>query len=117
VHALIRRTVVRTVALSLVTASLLAATAIPGLTQLRPGAKDRITDAVSNEVLDMIRTSSCSDFASMLAKRKSGSKGGGSGASSRLKNDPRERSRFVDAVAGPLVNKMIDCNLMPMGRS
>ena len=114
---LIPRTVIRTVALSVVTVSLVAATAIPGLSQLRAGAKDRITDTVSSEVLDMIRTSSCSDFASMLAKHKSGAKGGSSGSGSRLKNDPRERSRFVDAVAGPLVNKMIDCNLMPMGRS
>lgn len=115
-HVHLARTVIRTVVFSVVTASLVATTAVPGLTQLRPAAKDRITDAASNEVLDMIRTSSCSDFASMLAKHKSGAKSRSSGASSRLKSDPRERSRFVDAVAGPLVNKMIDCNLMPMGK-
>jgi hypothetical protein len=116
-HALVPRTVIRAVALSVVSASLIAASAVPGLTQLRPSAKDRITDAVSSEVLQEIRTSSCSDFAAMLAKRKSGGKSGSSGMSSRLKNDTRERTRFVDAVAGPLVNKMIDCDLMPMGKS
>jgi hypothetical protein len=116
-HALLPRTVIRTVALSVVTASLIAAMAIPGLSQLRAGAKDRITDAVSSEVLQEIRTSSCSDFAAMLAKHKSGGKSGSSGMGSRLKSDPRERTRFVDAVAGPLMNKMIDCDLMPMGKS
>lgn len=115
-HALVPHTVIRAVALSVVSASLVAAMAVPGLT-LTPSAKDRITDAVSNEVLQEIRTSSCSDFRAMLAKRKSGGKSGSSGMSSRLKNDPRERTRFVDAVAGPLVNKMVDCDMMPMGKS
>jgi hypothetical protein len=107
------RVALRRVLLAIAIPALIVAVAVPALPQAAT-MRDRIVDAVANEVLRDVRTSSCSDFAAMLRQRKSSSSG--SRRSPNLKNDPRERQRFVNAVAGPLVNKMIDCDLLP-GRS
>jgi hypothetical protein len=102
------RVAIRRITLAIATPTLIVAVAVPALPQQR--MRDRITDAVTNAVLQDIRSSSCSDFAASLRNRKSSS---GSKRNFNLKNDPQERQRFVNAVAGPLVNKMIDCDLLP----
>ncbi len=85
-------------------------TATPGSAQMRMGMKTKIVDAVANEMVSTIQSDSCADFAAMLKGRKSGSS---SGAGGMMKKDPAARARFVNKVAGPLVNKMIDCDLLP----
>jgi hypothetical protein len=108
------RVALRRTVLAIAPLALIVTVAAPALPQTQ-AMKDRVTDAVTSSVLDSIRSSSCADFAAMMQKRKSSSSSG-SRRGAMLKNDPRERQRFVNAVAGPLVNKMIDCDLLP-GRS
>jgi len=101
---------------SLVTAmafAILAAwAAAPAGAQLRERMKNNMVDAAAKTLVSQIQSDSCADFSSMLK-----SKGSGSSSSSRakgmMKNDPAARARFVNQVAGPLVNKMIDCDLLP----
>jgi hypothetical protein len=92
-------------------AAVLACTAMisPGSAQMRGAMKTRIVDAVANEMVSSIQNDSCAEFAAMLKSRKSGS----SSAGSTMKKDPAARARFVNKVAGPLLNKMIDCDLLP----
>jgi hypothetical protein len=85
--------------------------AMPISAQMRMGMKDKIVDAVANELVTTIQSDSCADFAAMLKQRKSGSRS--STAGGMMKKDPAARARFVNKVAGPLLNKMIDCNLLP----
>jgi hypothetical protein len=35
--------------------------------------------------------------------------------SAKLKDNPQARTDFVNIVGGPLLNKMIDCNMTPGG--
>jgi len=106
----------RTVALrrAVIAGALLLTTALaaPGSAQMRGGMKDKIIDSVANTMVSTIQSDSCAEFAATLKGRKSGgsstSKAGG-----MMKNDPAARARFVNKVAGPLVNKMIDCDLLP----
>ncbi len=75
--------------------------------------KTRIVDSVANSMVSSIQSDSCADFAAMLKKRKSSSGSSSSKASGMMKKDPAARQRFVNKVAGPLLNKMIDCDLLP----
>jgi hypothetical protein len=81
----------------------------PGSAQMRGTMKTRIVDAVANQMVATIQSDSCADFAAMLKGRRSGS----SSAGGMMKKDPAARARFVNKVAGPLLNKMIDCDLLP----
>jgi hypothetical protein len=69
-------------------------------------------DAAANSMVQQIQTSSCASFASMLQSRKSGGGQRRSGGN-MIKQNPAARARFVNRVAGPLVNKMIDCDMLP----
>ena len=93
-------------------AAFFAAANASGDAQMRGAMKDRIVDSVANTLVSSIQSESCADFAATL-KRGRG-RGSGSGKTGgMLKNDPAARQRFVNKVAGPLVNKMIDCDLLP----
>jgi hypothetical protein len=96
--------------LASLTAALVSTAMIaPGSAQMRGTMKTRIVDAVANQMVASIQNDSCAEFAAMLKSRKSGS----SAAGGMMKKDPAARARFVNKVAGPLVNKMIDCDLLP----
>ena len=94
-------------------AAALVAPANPALAQMRMGLKDRIVDSVANDMVSSIQSDSCAEFAAMLKKRKSGGSSNASKAGGMMKSDPAARARFVNKVAGPLLNKMIDCDLLP----
>jgi hypothetical protein len=74
---------------------------------------DQMIDAAANKMVQQIQSSDCASFARMLQSHKNGN--GGSKKSSRLKQNPGMRARFVNTVAGPLLNKMIDCDMLPAG--
>jgi hypothetical protein len=74
---------------------------------------NQMIDAAANKMVQQIQSSDCASFASMLQSHKNGN--GGSKKSSRLKQNPAARARFVNTVAGPLLNKMIDCDMLPGG--
>jgi hypothetical protein len=80
--------------------------------QLRDQIKNRVVDDVANQLVAEIQSDSCPQFQAMLKSRKSGANSN-SKAGGMMKSDPAMRQRFVNKVAGPLVNKMIDCNLLP----
>lgn len=76
---------------------------------------DKVAAAAGHAMVTQISGESCAQFAATMAKSK-GSGSHGSSTSSRLKSNPEARKTFVDIVAGPLLNKMIDCDMMPGGK-
>ena len=102
---------VRRLAACAVLGAALCLSALPGSAQMRGSMKNRMVDAVATQMVSSIQSDSCADFAAMLKGHKSGSGSGGAGG--MMKKDPAARARFVDKVAGPLLNKMIDCDLLP----
>jgi hypothetical protein len=82
----------------------------PASAQLRQQIKNKVVDDVANQMVTEIQNDSCPQFEAMLKQRKSGSSNKAGGM---MKSDPAMRERFVNKVAGPLVNKMIDCDLLP----
>ena len=85
---------------------------LPAGAQLRQRIENNMVDSAAKTLVSEIQTDSCSEFSSMLKSRKSAGSSG-SKANGMLKRDPGARARFVNQVAGPLVNKMIDCDLLP----
>lgn len=79
--------------------------------QPRERVKDNMIDSAANAMVAEIQNDSCSEFKAMLGSHKSGSKPSRTGG--MMKNDPAARERFVNKVAGPLLNKMIDCDMLP----
>ncbi|MGC1381855.1 MAG: hypothetical protein WA814_12635 [Candidatus Baltobacteraceae bacterium] len=93
------------------------------------------TAAAANTMVATIKTLSCGSFASIVARVVPSGTGASPApaASSNLagrllghatnaatnaalntvRSNPQARAEFVNIVAGPLVNKMIDCNIFP----
>ena len=88
-----------------------ASMTLAGSAQMGSHMKDQIVDDIGTKLVAQIQSESCADFTAMMSKSKSG--GSSHKAGAMLKSNPAERARFVDKVAGPLVNKMIDCDLLP----
>ena len=84
---------------------------VPSSAQMRERMKDKMMDNAADQMVTTISGDSCADFATMMQGQKSGT--GDSSKSGMLKKDPAARKQFVDKVAGPLLNKMIDCDLLP----
>lgn len=100
----------RSVCISLVLVSTLA---LGAAAQSTGGPlRDRMIDSAANSFVQQIQSSSCASFASMMQSRKGGG-GGSRRTGSMLKQNPAARARFVNRVAGPLLNKMIDCDMLP----
>jgi hypothetical protein len=91
--------------------------AIPGAAQMRQEMADKVAVNAGHQFVTKIQGESCSQFAQTMQQMKGGSSGGSSssGMASKLKANTQARSDFVNIVAGPLLNKMIDCNMMPGG--
>jgi hypothetical protein len=96
-----------------------AVTALPGVAQqqMRQQIADKVATAAANQFVTKINGESCSDFANTMSqmKQKSGSGSSSSGMAAKLKANQQARSDFVNIVGGPLLNKMIDCNMLPGG--
>jgi hypothetical protein len=97
----------------------LGAVALPGYAQMRQQMADKIATNAAHSFVTKINGESCSDFANTMSQMKqkpsSGSSSSSSGMASKLKANPQARTDFVNIVGGPLLNKMIDCNMMPGG--
>lgn len=92
--------------------------AIPATAQqMRSQMADKIAVNAGHQFVTKIQGESCSQFGQTMSQMKGGSPGGSSssGMSSKLKANSQARTDFVNIVAGPLLNKMIDCNMMPGG--
>lgn len=94
----------------------LSVLAMPASAQMRAQMADKIAVNAGHQFVTKIQGESCSQFGQTMAQMKGSSSGGSSsGMSSKLKANSQARSDFVNIVAGPLLNKMIDCNMMPGG--
>ena len=71
----------------------------------------KIAVEAAHDLVSKFQSESCSDFASSMKKLKGNSSSPGR-ASTIMKNNPNARAQFVNIVAGPMVNKMIDCGMM-----
>jgi hypothetical protein len=107
--------VLRRLGLAVMVAAALGFTAIPGQAQMREQMAEKIAVKAANSFVTKINGQSCSDFASTMSQMKHSSGSSSSSMSSKLKANSQARSQFVNIVAGPLLNKMIDCNMMPGG--
>ncbi|MGA7355329.1 MAG: hypothetical protein WA431_07570 [Candidatus Cybelea sp.] len=95
-----------------------AATALPGVAQqMRQQIADKIATTAANKFVTKINGESCSDFANTMSQMKqtSGSGSSSSGIAAKLKANQQARTEFVNIVGGPLLNKMIDCDMLPGG--
>jgi hypothetical protein len=93
----------------------LNAAIVPAQAQtMRQQIADKVAVDAAHQFVSKIQGQSCSQFAGTMQQMK-GSSSGSSGMSSKLKQNPQARTDFVNIVGGPLLNKMIDCNMMPGG--
>lgn len=109
--------VLRRAGIAVVASIALSAVAVPGAAQVRQQMADKVAVNAGHQFVTKIQGESCSQFAQTMAQMKGGSSGGSSssGMSAKLKANSQARTDFVNIVAGPLLNKMIDCNMMPGG--
>ncbi len=106
----------RIAAAAVIASGTLAISAIPGSAQTaRQQMADQVATKAANSFVSKINGESCSDFANTMAQTKQKSGSSSSGMSAKLKANPQARADFVNIVGGPLLNKMIDCNMMPGG--
>jgi hypothetical protein len=103
--------ILRRVVFAAIAGIVLASPAVPGFAQ---GMADKIATSAANAFVGKINGESCSQFAATMAKMK-GSSASPSPMSAKLKGNAQARTEFVNIVAAPLVNKMIDCNMLPGG--
>ena len=90
--------------------------ALPGQSQtMRQQMAGKIATEAGNTLVSKINGETCSQFAQTMAQMKNSKSSGSSSMSSKLKGNSQAREEFVNIVAGPLLNKMIDCNMMPGG--
>ena len=69
-------------------------------------------DAIANKVAQKYETSSCELLWQQKAQKKPPSQQEQS-AMEMLRNDPKMRASFVNIVAAPVINKMIECGMIP----
>ena len=105
----------RRVAIGGIAAAALAFATLPGQAQMRSQMADQVATKAANAFVSKIQGESCSDFAATMAKMKKPAGATPSPMAGKLKSNPQARTDFVNIVGGPLLNKMIDCNMMPGG--
>jgi hypothetical protein len=69
-----------------------------------------ILDNVANRVVQKYQSSSCEQLWQKKGEPKSPEEQRIMGL---LKNDPAMRTEFINRVAGPIVNKMFECGMIP----
>ena len=80
-------------------------------------SKESLLDAVANLVIQKYENASCEQLTQM--KPQSGEDSQAKQdvvqekAMEMLRNNPEMREQFIDRVAGPIANKMFECNLVP----
>jgi hypothetical protein len=85
-------------------------------------SNEALLDVAANFAIAKYEKASCAEVAQMQPKPKSaGSSQADAGkeaalqakAIEMLQNNPEMRQKFIDRVAGPIANKMFECNLIP----
>jgi len=70
----------------------------------------RILEMVANKVIQKYQSSSCEQLYQQKGQPKSQEE---ERAVQFLKSDPQARTTFINQVAGPIVNKMFECGMIP----
>jgi hypothetical protein len=92
------------------------AATLPGAAQMRQNIANKVATDAANQFVAKIQGESCSEFAATMAQMKGKSAGASpSPMSAKLKDNAAARTTFVNIMAAPLLNKMIDCNMLPGG--
>jgi hypothetical protein len=74
------------------------------------GGQGMIMDMVANKVISKYQNASCQQLWAQKGQPKSPEQ---QRAVNILRNDPQARQAFFDKVAGPIVNKMFECGMIP----
>ena len=74
------------------------------------GGQGMILDMVANKVIQKYQSASCAQLWQQKGQPKSQEE---QRAVQFLKNDQQARTAFFDKVAGPIVNKMFECGMIP----
>ena len=69
-------------------------------------------DAVANKVIQKYQTSTCEQLWQKKSQKAPPSQEE-QNAIALLKSDPQMRQAFLDKIAGPVVNKMFECGMIP----
>ena len=69
-----------------------------------------IMEAVANKVVTKYQQASCDQLANKKSEPKSPEE---QKFVQALRNDPQMRTAFINKVAGPVVNKLFECGLIP----
>lgn len=82
--------------------------------------EEALLDGAANLVIQKYQNASCEEVAQMQpdsgedAQAKEGPEAAvQEKAMEMLKNNPEMREKFINRVAGPIANKMFECNLVP----
>jgi hypothetical protein len=70
----------------------------------------RILDMVANKVVNKYQSATCEQLWQQKGEPKSEEE---QRAIQFLRNDPQARTAFINQVAGPIVNKMFECGMIP----
>ena len=74
------------------------------------GGQGMILDMVANKVIGKYQSASCEQLWQQKGEPKSQEE---QNAVQFLRNDPQARTAFINKVAGPIVNKMFECGMIP----
>ncbi len=83
-------------------------------------SKEALLDTAANFVIDKYQNASCEEVADMQPKSAEDAEADGgpdaklqAKAIELLQNNPQLREEFINRVAGPIANRMFDCDLIP----
>ncbi len=74
------------------------------------GGQGMILDMVANKVVTKYQNATCEQLWQQKSEPKSQEE---QRAVNFLKNDPQARTAFINKIAGPVVNKMFECGMVP----
>jgi hypothetical protein len=97
--------------LAAVLAASVSLSPLSGAAQMRQEMQTKIAVDAAHNLVSKIQSESCADFAATMHQLKGNSSSPGR-ASTIMKSNPAARTQFVNIVAGPMLNKMIDCGMM-----
>jgi ABC-type transporter MlaC component len=79
-----------------------------------PASKYPVMDAIAQRVIDKYNNSTCVQLAVAKSEKPTGEKAAmEQRAIAMMKADPQMRAAFIDKIAGPVVNKMFECGMVP----
>ena len=74
------------------------------------GGQGRMMDMVAQKVIGKYQNATCEQLWQQKGQPKSQEE---ERAVQFLKNDPQARTAFLNEIAGPIVNKMFECGMIP----